>query len=163
MTTDPRKQQETQFFDARDAVQVKYEMVRRAVVEGDSVTAAAAAFGYSKPSYYAAARGQRSAGDDGSAVGDEAGALSLAGVEVAQRRSRPSIPGPARPGPPRRRAALALAPSARTSRRGCRGRIRSCDVSNPCSYGGPGGFHLPQRSTQPGPHNPENPKQRHDE
>ena len=44
-----------EFFDARDAVQVKYEMVRRVVVEGDSVTAAAAAFGYSNPSSPAAA------------------------------------------------------------------------------------------------------------
>ena len=44
-----------EFFDARDAVQVKYEMVRRVRVDGDSVTAAAAAFGYSRPSYYEAA------------------------------------------------------------------------------------------------------------
>jgi transposase len=44
-----------EFFDARDAVQVKYEMVRRVRVDGDSVTAAAAAFGYSRPSYYQAA------------------------------------------------------------------------------------------------------------
>jgi hypothetical protein len=43
-----------EFFDARDAAQVKYEMVRR-VVEGASVTATAAAFGYSRPAYYAAA------------------------------------------------------------------------------------------------------------
>jgi transposase len=44
-----------EFFDARDAVQVKYEMVRRVRVDGDSVTATAAAFGYSRPSYYEAA------------------------------------------------------------------------------------------------------------
>jgi transposase len=44
-----------EFFDARDAVQVKYEMVRRVVVDGESVTTAAAAFGYSRPSYYQAA------------------------------------------------------------------------------------------------------------
>lgn len=54
-----------EFFDARDAVQVKYEMVRRVVVEGDSVTAAAAAFGYSKPSYYAAAAALAAAGLEG--------------------------------------------------------------------------------------------------
>ena len=40
------------FFDARDAVQVKYEMVRRVSVDGAPVTATAAAFGYSRPSYY---------------------------------------------------------------------------------------------------------------
>ncbi len=43
------------FFDARDAVQVKYEMVRRVTVDGAPVTATAAAFGYSRPSYYQAA------------------------------------------------------------------------------------------------------------
>ena len=36
------------FFDARDAVQVKYEMVRKVRVGGASVTEAAAAFGYSR-------------------------------------------------------------------------------------------------------------------
>ena len=35
------------FFDARDMVQVKYEMVRRVTVDGAPVTTAAAAFGYS--------------------------------------------------------------------------------------------------------------------
>ena len=44
-----------EFFDARDAVQVKYEMVRRVTVDGAPVTATAAAFGYSRPSYYQAA------------------------------------------------------------------------------------------------------------
>jgi transposase len=43
-----------EFFDARDAVQVKYEMVRAVVVDGDSVTEAAARFGYSRPAYYQA-------------------------------------------------------------------------------------------------------------
>lgn len=44
-----------EFFDARDLVQVKYEMVRRVRVDGQPVTAAAAAFGFSRPSYYQAA------------------------------------------------------------------------------------------------------------
>jgi hypothetical protein len=39
-----------EFFDARDLVQVKYEMVRRVRAEGQPVTAAAAAFGFSRPS-----------------------------------------------------------------------------------------------------------------
>jgi len=43
------------FFDARDVVQVKYEMVRRARVDGVPVTRAAAAFGFSRPSFYSAA------------------------------------------------------------------------------------------------------------
>jgi transposase len=45
----------SEFFDARDVVQVKYEMVRKVKVEGAPVTAAAAAFGYSRPVYYQAA------------------------------------------------------------------------------------------------------------
>jgi len=45
----------SEFFDARDLVQVKYEMVRRVRVGGAPVTAAAAAFGFSRPSYYEAA------------------------------------------------------------------------------------------------------------
>lgn len=43
------------FFDARDLVQVKYEMVRRARVDGVPVSHSAAAFGFSRPSFYAAA------------------------------------------------------------------------------------------------------------
>src|ERR1700739_2038423 len=45
----------SEFCDARDVVQVKYEMVRRVRVDGTPVTAAAAAFGFSRPSYYEAA------------------------------------------------------------------------------------------------------------
>src|SRR5512142_1380895 len=53
------------FFDARDAVQVKYEMVRRVTVDGEPVTATAAAFGYSRPSYYQAAAALAESGLDG--------------------------------------------------------------------------------------------------
>jgi transposase len=45
----------SEFFDAKDLVQVKYEMLRRVQVEGDAVSASAEAFGFSRPSYYAAA------------------------------------------------------------------------------------------------------------
>ena len=40
------------FFDPHDLIQVKYEMVRRVQKEGWSVTRAAAAFGFSRISYY---------------------------------------------------------------------------------------------------------------
>ena len=53
------------FFDARDAAQVKYEMVRRVSVDGAPVTATAAAFGYSRPSYYQAAAALAESGLDG--------------------------------------------------------------------------------------------------
>jgi transposase len=43
-----------EFLDARDLVQVKYEMVRRARVDGEPVSATAEAFGFSRPSFYAA-------------------------------------------------------------------------------------------------------------
>ena len=46
----------SEFFDARDLVQVKYEMVRRVEADGVSVSAAAGAFGFSRQSYYSAAR-----------------------------------------------------------------------------------------------------------
>ena len=48
--------QRSDFFDARDLLQVKYEMLRRVHVEGVSVTASAAAFGFSRPAFYAAQR-----------------------------------------------------------------------------------------------------------
>jgi transposase len=42
------------FFDARDVVQVKYEMIRRVEVDAQTVTEAAAGFGFSRPSFYQA-------------------------------------------------------------------------------------------------------------
>jgi len=45
----------SEFLDARDLVQVKYEMVRRVRVAGDTVSASVAAFGFSRPSFYEAA------------------------------------------------------------------------------------------------------------
>ncbi len=43
---------ENDFFDSRDLVQVKYEMLRRVQKEGESVSRAAASFGFSRPSFY---------------------------------------------------------------------------------------------------------------
>jgi len=42
------------FMDARDLVQVKYEMVRRVRVDGETVTVTARAFGLSRPTFYEA-------------------------------------------------------------------------------------------------------------
>ena len=55
----------SEFFDARDAVQVKYEMVRKVKTGGSAVTQAAAAFGYSRPAYYAAAAALEQSGLEG--------------------------------------------------------------------------------------------------
>jgi hypothetical protein len=46
--------QEGPFFDPRDLVQLKYEMLRRVRVDGESVTGATDAFGLSRPSFYKA-------------------------------------------------------------------------------------------------------------
>jgi len=43
-----------EFFDARDLVQVKYEMLRRVQTERQPVNRSAAAFGFSRPSFYQA-------------------------------------------------------------------------------------------------------------
>ena len=52
----------SEFFDARDLVQVKYEMLRRARHDGSTVSDAAAAFGFSRPSFYEAEAAFEAAG-----------------------------------------------------------------------------------------------------
>jgi transposase-like protein len=42
------------FFDARDLVQVKYEMLRRVQNDGQTVSRSATDFGFSRPSFYQA-------------------------------------------------------------------------------------------------------------
>src|ERR1019366_2201023 len=42
------------FFDPKDLVQVRYEMVRRHQVEGVAISQVAAAFGVSRPTFYKA-------------------------------------------------------------------------------------------------------------
>ena len=42
------------FFDPRDLVQVKYEMLRRVDIDGQSVTQTTEAFGCSRPTFYQA-------------------------------------------------------------------------------------------------------------
>jgi len=48
------KFKEGEFFDPRDIVQVKYEMLRRVSVENASVTNTADEYGVSRPTYYQA-------------------------------------------------------------------------------------------------------------
>ena len=40
------------FFDSKDLVQVRYEMVRRHSIDGMSISDVAAAFGFSRPTFY---------------------------------------------------------------------------------------------------------------
>jgi transposase len=49
--SDP-KFRDSEFFDPRDAVQVKYEMLRRVLVENASIMDAAEEYGISRPTYY---------------------------------------------------------------------------------------------------------------
>lgn len=55
----------SEFFDARDLIQVKYEMLRRARQDGSTVSDAAAAFGFSRPSFYEAKSAYEAAGIPG--------------------------------------------------------------------------------------------------
>ena len=60
-TANPRPQsvrdpafRDGEFFDARDLVQVKYEMLRRVRSDGHSIAGTAANFGLSRPTFYKA-------------------------------------------------------------------------------------------------------------
>jgi transposase len=53
LVTDPLFQGHP-FFDSRDLMQVKYEMLRKVEVDGAPVSAAATDFGLSRPSFYQA-------------------------------------------------------------------------------------------------------------
>ena len=50
--TDPLFTTGVRFFDARDLVQVRYEMLRRVLVDGWPVTHAASAFGFCRTAFY---------------------------------------------------------------------------------------------------------------
>jgi len=65
------------FFDARDLVQVKYEMLRRVRTEGVQVTTSATNFGFSRPSFYEA-----------QAAFERAGILGLVPAKPGPRRAR---------------------------------------------------------------------------
>jgi transposase len=56
------KFRESEFFDPRDVVQVKYEMLRRVSTENASVTNAAVEYGVSRPTYYQAKANLQKAG-----------------------------------------------------------------------------------------------------
>jgi transposase len=60
--TTPVFVEQPEFFAAFDKVQVKYEMLRAHLVAGETVTAAAAAHGYSRASFYLVARAFEEAG-----------------------------------------------------------------------------------------------------
>ena len=105
----------SEFFDARDAVQVKYEMVRKVKASGAPVTEAAAAFGYSRPAYYAAAAALESSGLEGlvpARPGPRGGHKLRSAASPAARRSSgsqsmtlPHSPSGSRRCPPSRRSA----------------------------------------------------------
>jgi len=55
----------SEFFDARDLVQVKYEMLRQVRQDGSTVSDAAGTFGFSRPSFYEAKAAYEQAGMPG--------------------------------------------------------------------------------------------------
>ncbi|MFZ3548793.1 helix-turn-helix domain-containing protein [Streptomyces sp. 4.24] len=59
----------SRFCDARDVVQVKYEMVRRVRVDGVPVTQAARAFGYCRQAFYEVAAALDAGGPSALAAG----------------------------------------------------------------------------------------------
>jgi len=83
--TDPCFTSGNAFFDSRDLVQVKYEMLRR-VREGQSVTQAAASFGFSRPTLYQA----RAALEKGASSGFYPGGLVHAERTSSRRESSAS-------------------------------------------------------------------------
>ena len=85
------------FFDARDAVQVKYEMVRKVRVGGSPVTETAA-FGYSRSAYYAAAAALESSGLEGWAGPARADASKLIEEILAWAEEQPCRRPHAAPG-----------------------------------------------------------------
>jgi transposase len=50
------------FFDAKDLIQVRYEMVRRHQIDGVAISEAAAAFGVTRPTFYKAQSALKTAG-----------------------------------------------------------------------------------------------------
>ena len=50
------------FFDPRDLVQVRYEMLRRVRLDGESISACTRRFGVTRPTWYRAARAFDAAG-----------------------------------------------------------------------------------------------------
>jgi transposase len=52
----------SEFFDSRDLVQVKYEMLRRVRVDGQTISQSAARFGLSRPSFYQAQKAYEDGG-----------------------------------------------------------------------------------------------------
>ena len=86
-------------FDARDAVQVKYEMVRKVKADGAPVTAAAAAFGYSRPAYYEAASALERSGLEGLVPGPARAARAAQAHRPDSHLGRAAAGRQARPAP----------------------------------------------------------------
>jgi transposase len=88
-----------EFFAAFDKVQVKYEMLRAHLVEGETVTAVAASHGYSRASFYLIARAFEEAGMVG-LVDERPGrrgpvklSAEVLAFLAARRRERPGASG----------------------------------------------------------------------
>ncbi len=89
--------QNSDFFDPRDLVQVKYEMLRRVDAENQSISRAAQEFGFSRPSFYQAQAAFQQSGLSGLIPQKrgprQAHKLTAAIMEFVEqtRRSEPSL------------------------------------------------------------------------
>src|SRR5438128_170090 len=125
---------ESEFLDARDLVQVKYEMVRRVRLEGESVSRAARAFGFSRQSFYQAAAALTAGGLAAMSSATSGGALApSAGSRTAIGSGSPCSSGAASPPgrAPGRRPLLRLPrhlPVRRLSRRGMPASSSACSL-----------------------------------
>ena len=78
----------SEFFDPRDLVQVKYEMLRRVETEGLPVNQSAAAFGFSRPSFYQAQASFQQGGLPASSAGCAATARVVDQLWLGGRRPK---------------------------------------------------------------------------
>ena len=87
-----------EFYDPRDAVQVKYELLRRVAVDGTSVTDACAEYGVSRPTYYQAKAHFEAAGLAGLMPKKRGprGPHKLRGEALACTQARPGARAPIR-------------------------------------------------------------------
>ena len=101
------------FFDRRDLVQVRYEMLRRVLIEGRPISETATRFGVSRPTYYAASASfegeglcgllPRKRGPKGRPQAEHRGPRGAAGCPRRESIGSHQLPGRAGPEALRRR------------------------------------------------------------
>lgn len=88
----------SEFFDARDAVQVKYEMLRRVLIEHAAITQTTMEYGISRPTYYLTMASFEKAGIAGLVAKKRGpqGSRKIQGEVLAFIEERVAVGGPLR-------------------------------------------------------------------